>query len=197
MYISRLKTSLLLLIIYTTVNVQAQTPGTSLAQQYQDVVIKSGSYQGFKEIRQDKIELFWKNIQDTLTRERTLRNEANAKIQGSAQTVNQSKAELESIQKQLEESKASVNQVNLLGIPVEKGTYSMIMWGIVGLLAAGLAFAIYRSNASVKEASYRSGLFNDLTEEFQKHKAAANEKEKKLARELQTERNRIAELTGR
>lgn len=193
----RLKSTLLFLIICTTVNVQAQTPGTSLAQQYQDVVVRSGSYQGFKEIRQDKIELFWKNIQDTLTRERQLRNEANAKIQGSAQTVNQSKTELESVQKQLEESKASVNQVNLLGIPVDKGTYSMIMWGIVGLLTAGLVFAIYRSKSSVNEARYRSGLFNDLTEEFQKHKAAANEKEKKLARELQTERNRIAELTGR
>lgn len=197
MYTSRLKTTVLLLIIFTTLNVQAQTPGTSLAQQYQDVVVKSGSYQGFKEIRQDKIELFWKNIQDTLTRERTLKNEANAKIQESAQTVNQSKAELESVQKQLEESKASVNQVNLLGMPVEKGIYSMVMWGIVSLLGAGLAFAIYRSSSSVNEARYRSGLFNDLTEEFQKYKVTANEKEKKLARELQTERNRIAELTGR
>ncbi|MGB4398645.1 MAG: hypothetical protein WBJ10_04700 [Daejeonella sp.] len=194
---SRLKSTLLLLIICTTINVQAQTPGSSLAQQYQDVVVKSGSYQGFKEIRQDKIELFWRNIQDTLTREKQLRNEANAKIQGSAQTVKQSKRELESVQKQLEESKASVNTVNLLGIPVDKATYSMIMWGIVGLLAAGLAFAIYRSKSSINEARYRTGLFNDLTEEFQKHKAAANEKEKKLAREVQTERNRIAELTGK
>lgn len=194
---SRLIPTLLLLIIYTTVNVHAQTPGTSLAQQYQDVVVKSGSYQGFKEIRQDKLDLFWKNISDTLAKERQLKNEANAKIQGSAQTVSQAKAELESVQKQLEESKASVNQVSLLGIPMEKGTYSMFMWGLVGLLGAALAFAIYRSRSAVNEARYRTGLFNDLSEEFQKHKISANDKEKKLARELQTERNRVAEITGR
>ncbi len=194
---SRLKLTLLLLIIYTTVNVQAQKPGTTLAQQYQDVVINSGSYQGFKEIRQDKLDLFWKNISDTLARERQLKNDANARINGSSQSVSQAKTELESVKKQLEQSKASVNQVNLLGIPLEKGTYSLIMWGIVALLSAALAFAIYRSKSSLREARYRSGLYNDLNEDFQKHKVNANEKEKKLARELQTERNRIAEMTGR
>ena len=194
---SRLKSTLLLLIIYTTINVHAQKPGTTLARQYQDVVMRSGSYQGFKEIRQDKLELFWKNISDTLARERALKNEANARIQGSARSVEQSKIELDSVKKQLEESKASVNQVNLLGMPLEKSTYSMVIWSIAALLAAALAFAIYRSNSSLKEASYRTGLYNDLSEEFQKHKVNANEKEKKLARELQTERNRVAELTGR
>ncbi len=194
---SKLKPTLLLLIIYTSLNVQAQKPGATLAQQYQDVVIKSGSYKGFKEIRQDKIDLFWRNIQDSLTRERQLKNEANAKIRGSAQTVTQSKTELESVQKQLEESEASVNQVSLLGVPMEKGTYSLVMWGLVLLLAAALTFSIYRSKSALTEARYRSGLFNDLADEFQKYKIAANDKEKKLARELQTERNRISEITGR
>ena len=194
---SRLKTTLLLLIICTSINVHAQKPGTTLARQYQDVVMRSGSYQGFKEIRQDKLELFWKNISDTLARERALKNEANARIQGSAQSVEQSKIELDSVKKQLEESKASVNQVNLLGIPLEKSTYSLVMWSIVALLAAALAFAIYRSKSALGEARYRTDLYNDLSEEYQKHKVNSNEKEKKLARELQTERNRVAELTGR
>ena len=194
---SKLKSTLLLLIIYTTVNVHAQKPGTTLARQYQDVVMRSGSYQGFKEIRQDKLELFWKNISDTLARERALKNEANARIQGIAQSVDQSKIELASVKKQLEESKASVNQINLLGMPLEKSTYTTVMWSIVALLAAALVFAIYRSNSSLKEARYRTELYNDLSEEFQKHKVSANEKEKKLARELQTERNMISEMKGR
>ncbi len=194
---SRLKFTILLLIVYTTLNVQAQTPGTTILQQYQDVVGRSGSYQGFKQIRQDKLDRFWKNITDTLAREKQLRTEFDAKIAASAQTVSQSKAELASLQKQLEESKASVNQVSLLGIPLEKGTYSLVMWGLVLLLGAGLAFAIYRSSSSLKEARYRTELYNDLSDEFQKHKLNANEKEKKLARELQTERNLMAEMKGR
>lgn len=194
---SRLKSALLLLIIYTTLNVQAQQPGTTLSQQYQDVVMKSGSYQGFKEIRQDKLDLFWKNISDTLNKERAALAEAKAKLGSNDQAALSSKTELENARKELEQSKARVDQVSFLGMYLEKGTYNMIMWGLVLLLGAGLAFAIYRSSSSLKEARYRTGLYNDLSEEFQKHKANSNEKEKKLARELQTERNRIAEMTGR
>ncbi|SKB54803.1 hypothetical protein [Daejeonella lutea] len=194
---SRLKITLLLLIIYTTVNVHAQKPGTTLSQQYQDVVINSGSYQGFKEIRQDKLDLFWKNISDTLNKERALLADAKAKLGSNDQAALSSKTELENARKELEQSKARVDQINLLGMYLEKGTYNMVMWGLVFLLGAGLAFAIYRSSSSLKEARYRTGLYNDLSEEFQKHKVNANEKEKKLARELQTERNRIAEMTGR
>ncbi len=193
----RLKSTLLLLIIYTTVNVQAQKPGPSLAQQYQDVVMKSGSYQGFKEIRQDKLDLLWKNVSDTLAKERASLNEAKGKLSSNGQAVLASKSELENAKKELVLSKARVDQIRLLGLYLGKGTYSMIMWGLVLLLGAGLAFAIYRSSSSLKEARYRTGLYNDLTEDFQKHKVNSNEKEKKLARELQTERNRLAEMSGR
>lgn len=187
----------LLLIVYTTSNVLAQTPGTPLSQQYNDVVLRSGSYQGFKEIRQDKIDLFWKNIQDTLAKEKQLLNAANAKLISAGQEVIKAKVELENAQKELEQSKASVNQVNLLGIPLEKGTYSLVMWGLVIFLAAALTFAIYRNKSSLNEAQYRTTLFNEVSEEFQKYKVSANEKEKKLARELQTERNLIEEMKGR
>ena len=195
---SRLKSILLpLLIIYTTLNVQAQKPGTTLNQQYQDVIVRSGSYQNFKQIRKDKLDLFWKNITDTLAKEKAMLNEAKAKLSSNDQAVLASKTELENAKKEFSVSKARVDQISLLGLYIEKGTYNMLVWGLIFLLGAGLAFAIYRSSSSLKEARYRTGLYNDLTEDFQKHKVNANEKEKKLARELQTERNRLAELTGR
>jgi hypothetical protein len=188
---------LLLLIIHTSFSVHAQKPGATLAQQYNDVVMRSGSYQGFKEIRQDKLDLFWKNISDTLAKERQLLTNANAKLLTNAQDVIKSKVELDNTQQELAGSRASVNQVSLLGIPLEKGTYSLMMWGLVLLLAAALTFAIYRNKSAANEARYRTELYNELAEEFQKHKVNANEKEKKLARELQTERNLIEEMKGR
>ncbi|MEJ7780818.1 MAG: hypothetical protein WKF68_14640 [Daejeonella sp.] len=187
---------LTLLIIYTSLYVQAQQPGTPLSKQYEDVVVKAGSYQGFKEIKEDRLQALWKNMSDSLQRERQLLNEAKAKLLTNEQGVSSSNAQLAAAQKELEQSKARVNQVSLLGIYLEKGTYNSIVGGFLFLLIAGLAFSVYRTNKSVKEARYRIGLFNDLTEEFQKHKANSNEREKKLARELQTERNKMAELTG-
>ena len=73
----------------------------------------------------------------------------------------------------------------------------MYLWGALLLLAAGLIFAISRMRSAVKEASYRSGLYEQLFLELCEHRSKANEREKKLARELQTARNRVEELTGK
>ncbi len=187
---------LTLLIIYTSLNVQAQQPGTPLAKQYEDVVAKAGSYQGYKQIQENRLQGLWKSMNDSLQRERQLLKETKAELLKNEGDVSSSSAQLAASQNELEQSKARVNQVSLLGVYVEKGTYDSIVGGFLFLLIAGLAFSVYRTNKSVKEARYRIGLFNDLTEEFQKHKANSNEREKKLARELQTERNKMAELTG-
>lgn len=187
----------LLLIAFISSTASAQKPGTTLPQQYIDVVVKSGNYNGFKEIRQDKIELFWKNIQDTLVKEKQLLNEAKARLGNVDQEIAKAKTATEQAEAAMAEAQARKDQINLLGIPMEKASYNMLMWGIVLLLVLALVFAIYRSKSAVTEARYRTGLFNDLTDEFQKHKVSANDKEKKLARELQTERNKLAELTGR
>jgi len=185
-----------LLIISVSTNVWAQQPGTSLSKQYEDVVAKAGSYQGFKEIKENKLEFLWKSISDSLQKERQLLKEAQAQLLKNGQTANKSKAGLATAQLELEKSEARVNQVSFLGIYLEKNNYNLIMWGLVIILAACLAIAVYLTRKSVKEAHYRIGLFNDLSEEFQRHKTNSNEREKKLARELQTERNKMAEFSG-
>jgi hypothetical protein len=185
-----------LLIISVSTNAWAQQPGTSLSKQYEDVVAKAGSYQGFKEIKENKLEFLWKSMSDSLQKERQLLKEAQAQLLKNGQTANKSKAGLATAQLELEKSEARVNQVSFLGIYLEKNNYNLIMWGLVIILAACLAIAVYLTRKSVKEAHYRIGLFNDLSEEFQRHKTNSNEREKKLARELQTERNKMAEFSG-
>ncbi|MEJ7694292.1 hypothetical protein [Daejeonella sp.] len=194
---SRLKFTLLLLIVYTTQNVHAQKGGNTLAEQYQNLIMYSGGYPGYKQIRQQKVDLLWKNVSDTLAAQRLLLKEAKLQLGSDDQAFLASKAELENVKKENALFKARTGRNSVLGLYVETGTYNMIMWGIIFLLGAGLGFAIYRSTSALKEARYRTGLYNDLTGEFQKHKVNSNEKEKKLARELQTERNRLAEMSGR
>jgi hypothetical protein len=71
------------------------------------------------------------------------------------------------------------------------------MWGLVILLGAIAGIVIARSGRFKYEADYRIKLYNELEEEFKGYKSKANDKEKKLARELQTERNKVDELMGR
>jgi len=71
------------------------------------------------------------------------------------------------------------------------------MWGLVIGFGAIAAIVIAKSGNNSREATYRIKLYNELEEEYKVYKAKANEKEKKLARELQTERNKLDELTGK
>lgn len=185
-----------LLIIYTT-ELRAQAPSPTLAEQYQEIVGRAGSYQGYKQVRETRLQALWKSSLDSLQRERQLLREAQAKLGTNDDAVGGVKAELDAKNKELAAAKASKDEISVLGMSFEKRTYNSIVWGLILVLAAGIAFLIYRAGAAGKEAKYRTDLYNELFEEFREHKVKANEKEKKLARELQTERNLIAELKGR
>ena len=193
---TKIQNILVLLIICISANSWAQQPGSSLAQQFNEVVTKASSYQGHKEIKDVKLQALWRNVTDSLQREKQFLNESKAKIVQNSQSIAGLKAELKQQKESLAEARSAVDEVSLVGIAVNKSTYNVLMWGLVFLLSGALAFAFWKAKSSVNEAAYRRGLFNDLSAEFQEHKVKAIEKEKKLARELQTERNRIAELSG-
>ena len=194
------------LIICTTSSVLAQVPAANtlavkqapalsgtLAQQYDEVVNRSGSYKIYKNIKKTKIEELWKNVNDTLKQQQQLVLQSKAELEKSSQTISDMQSEIDNFNA----SDSSIGKVSNIGTSIKESSSSLFLWGALLLLAAALAYAIFRMRAAVKEASYRSGLYDQLFEELREHRSKANEREKKLARELQTERNRIAELTGR
>ncbi|MEO6977486.1 MAG: hypothetical protein ABI113_03875, partial [Mucilaginibacter sp.] len=140
---------------------------------------------------------FYKNMRDSISVDRKKLQEAEAKLAAATKTTTDLQSNVSEKEKSLEQSNSRVNSVNFLGIYVDKGVYNLIMWGLVLALGLTAAVVIYRSGSYSREARYRIGLYNELDEEFKTYKAKANEKEKKLARELQTERNKVDELMGR
>lgn len=148
-------------------------------------------------IQEPFITSFYKNLKDTINVERRKRLEAEAKLAVQTKTTNDLQTNVSEKEKSLAQSNARVNSVNFLGIYIDKSAYNLIMWGLVIALGATAAVVIVRSGSHSREARYRINLYNELEEEFKTYKAKANEKEKKLARELQTERNKVDELMGR
>ena len=183
--ISLLTISLLLTCISR--NAIAQVPDTSLAKQYEEVVIKSGSYKVYKNIRKTKIEQLWKNVTDSLQQQKTLLNESRARLSGSEKLIAELKSKIES-------KKSPVADL----IPEDISVSSTAgLWGLVILLGVALVLVFVRSRSALKEANYRSELYDELTAEFREYKSKAAEKERKLARELQDERNLVDELRGK
>ncbi|QXV66887.1 hypothetical protein INP83_07340 [Mucilaginibacter sp. 21P] len=171
---------------------QPQKPvDKSLHGQYAYLLTKIYNYQ------QPLVGALVKNYNDTLKAARKQLKDAQETVTAQAKTIDTLKRSSSNKDQSLAASQAKVNEVSLLGIPIEKDTYNLIMWGLVIVFGAIAAIVIARSGAHSREAKYRVKLYNELDEEYKNYKAKANEKEKKLARELQTERNKLDELTGK
>jgi hypothetical protein len=171
----------------TVITQQPIAVDKSLNAQYQDLLTKVYGYQ------RSFVSALWKNVTDTINNNRRKLKEAQATIATQTQTIK----DLEGDVTEKEESLAVADSINLLGVALPKSTYNLIMWGLVIVVGAIAAIVIARSGSNKREASYRTQLYNELEEEFKAYKTKANEKEKKLARELQTERNKVDELMGR
>jgi hypothetical protein len=163
----------------------------SLNGQYQYLLTKVYGTQS------DLVGAFHKSVMDTLIQARRALKASQAQVAVQTKTIdslqNSNKASGES----LADANSKRNEISLIGIEIDKSTYNIIMWGLVLVLGATAAIVIGRSGAASHEAKYRIQLYNELDDEYKNYKAKANEKEKKLARELQTERNKLDDLLGK
>jgi len=175
-----------LLLICTSLNVSAQVPDTTLAGQYEAVVIKSGSYKIYKNVQKTKIEQLWKNVNDSLQKERQNAAESKAQLQKGL-------AEIPLLQAEIQKLKAADSALNKL----KNVGDNTLLWGLVVLLGAGIVFVIYRSRSTVQEVKDQNERYDELATEFRDYKSKAAEKERKLARELQNERNLVDELKAK
>ncbi len=138
--------------------------------------------------------VFYKNYMDTLRGERRKIKDITAKLDTQSKTITRLQNDASAKAQGLTDAISKTNEVSFVGLPMSKSMFSFIMWGLVLVLGGALATVVYLSGANKREAAYRIQAYDELAGEFQAYKIKANDKEKKLARELQTERNKYDEL---
>ncbi len=163
----------------------------SLNGQYQFLLTKVYRYQ------QPLIAALWKNASDTLNLNKHKLKEALGKAPLQNKIIDSLKKDIADKDKELSASNDRVNAIDVFGIFIQKSVYNLVMWGLVALFGIVAIVVIARSGSYSREAKEKVRLYEELEEEFKAYKAKANEKEIKLARELQTERNKLDELLGR
>ena len=159
----------------------------TLNSQYQYLISKVYHYQ------QPLISALWKNASDTL-------NANRAKLKTALGQIAVQNKQADSLKTQLNDQGAELARqdgIAIFGIVLPKTTYNIIVWGLVALFAIIAFVVIARSASYRREARYRTQLYTELEEEYKTFKTKANDKEKKLARELQTERNKLDDLLGK
>jgi len=169
----------------------------SLKGQYESLLYRSKSYYGAKLIIPARLTAFYQNVADSIRKERASSKNAFIKIREQAKTIDTLNSQIKGNESSLANSNAKLDQISFLGIPFSKSAYNTLVWSIIIVLALALAFVVIRSAKNISEAKYRTELYDEVSKEYQTFKVKANEKEKKLARELQDERNKLEELKNR
>ncbi|MBS1520956.1 MAG: hypothetical protein JST50_08175 [Bacteroidetes bacterium] len=171
-----------------------QLNAKSLNNQYQYMLSKTLRFQ------QPLLAALWKNVTDSLTKARNDGKAAQAKLSADAKLIDSLKTAAANASKEPAASQSSSSQsdtISMFGINLSKSTYNLVMVGLVVILGLALAIVIGTTAKHKHEARHRTELYEEIEEEFKTYKAKANEKELRLARELQTERNKLDELLGR
>ncbi|GGG38235.1 hypothetical protein GCM10011344_43840 [Dokdonia pacifica] len=193
--------SLLILCFGVLLYANAQEPQTedvapkTVIEQYDQVIKSSGNYNNgpkrYKVIERPKLERYRKQLSDSVTTLKTKITNLNKRIEDQASEITGLNTNLSSTQKTLEDTNLEKDSMSFLGSQMSKGSYQTMMWSIIGILFLGLLLFIFRfknSNTLTRQAKRK---LDELELDFDDYKRKALEKEQKLGRQLQDERNKL------
>lgn len=165
-----------------------------LRTQYNEMLESSESYTDYKVVKKSTLNQYSKAVRDSLQENRDEIKALKKETAEHKAKISQLSNKITELEGQLAKSEELRESLAFIGINMSKSTYHSIVWTLIGGLAIFGAFAyvsFVRSN-SVTTATKKD--FDKLQSEFEDHKANSYEKQIKIARELQTERNSVEEL---
>ncbi len=190
-----MKRILLLGIILFSLPVFSQdTPPDNLQERFNYMKEKSQSYNDYKVIKGTVLDGVWKITMDSIKAQRVLVRETKAIVDKLKGEVAQANNTIDEKDKTLAAMEHDVTHISVLGFDVNKVAFiSMVGFIFLGLLVlAGLMFA--RLKYIISSTREKNEAANLLTQQFEDYKRNALDKQMKLSRELQDERNKLQEL---
>ncbi|MCZ6595042.1 MAG: tRNA (guanine-N1)-methyltransferase [Bacteroidetes bacterium] len=165
----------------------AQQKTTTLEELFVDVIDKSNRYEEYKVVKIYKLNNLKKNVEDSIaTIKKDLEN-AQGTIALQKSEIDTLTRSMSSLQTELNTSIENQDGINLFGALINKTTYKITMWGIIGILVLVVLYLLFKfknSNVITKAAKLK---LTETDEEFETHRQQALEREQQLRRKLQDE----------
>jgi hypothetical protein len=166
----------------------------TLRERYLLMKNKSQNYQEYKVIKENLLDNWWKIVTDSVSAKQAAIRSSKAEIKKLQADLNQNIEALKTKENSMKEIVYASTHISVLGIDFDKRFFA----GMVGfiLLLAGLAIAgiLYSIRVIKKNLAEKEELANSISVEYEEYKRKAMEKQTKLSRELQNERNKLQEL---
>lgn len=168
----------------------------SLKERYLLMKQHSQTYSDYKVIKETVLDGVWKISMDSVAALENRLNDAEASIQSMGEQIKQLESQASQRELATQQMEFDSTHINLLGLDFSKAFF-LILIGVVFaallVLLGSATGAVKLLRRSIKEKEL--SLFG-LTAEFDEFRKKALEKEVKLSRELQNERNKLIELKG-
>jgi hypothetical protein len=195
------RSAIFLILMLVAAVVSAQTAADalrpdnqSLRERYLIMKTKSQNYQEYKVIKENLLDSWWKIVTDSLQAKQAAIRQSRANANKLQADLNQSIETLKSKEASMQDVVYSSTHIKVLGIDFDKGFFA----GMVGfiILALGLTIAVimYTLKASRRTLKEKADLATAISNEYEEYKRKAMDKQTKLSRELQNERNKLQEL---
>lgn len=193
--------ALLLICMLTVAGTFAQTAADALKsdnqtlrERYLVMKTKSQNYQEYKVIKENILDGMWKIVQDSVTAKQAAIQKAQSEIIQLRAELTKNSETLKAKENSMQDIVHASTHITVLGIDFDKGFFAA-MFGIVLLIAALLiAGVLYRMKVLHKNLTEKEELANSISIEYEDYKRKAMDKQTKLSRELQNERNKLQEL---
>ncbi|MFC6859430.1 hypothetical protein [Zunongwangia atlantica] len=192
---------LITLLIFTAFTLQSNAQDSisttnPIQQEFQELIESSNNYQEYKVVNYDDLIDLRDNTNDYIQKLKDQITVGKNTADQQEDEIANLEGELKTTQQDLQKVTEEKDNIVFLGLPLTKGTYMAMMWGIVAILILALLFFIYKfknSNSVTKEAKKR---LDDTEREFDAYKKKALEKEQRLGRLLQDEKNKVNRMNS-
>lgn len=177
----------------------AQQTSSSLDQQYNELIeasnsVRSGSGREYKVVNLQDLNTIWKNVQNSMAASKEELTATQNKVDNLNQEVSKLTKKIDEQQSIVEASEHAATHISVLGMDVPKDKFVAAFWITTAILLVLLAGAIFQFKRS-RNTTQRTQLnFVQLQEEMEELRRTSLEKERRLRRELQTERNAVEEM---
>ncbi len=168
----------------------------SLQERYYLMKTNSETYQDYKVIKEYILDGVWKITNDSLNKRDKQLADARAKNDTLQNKLSEAKAEVKSKTDSMADIVFAGSHINVLGKDFSKGAFLIISFIVFVLLALTITLLLLRQREMQKFVSESKLIMANLNNEYEEYKHKAVEKQIKLARDLQTERNKLSDLIG-
>lgn len=166
----------------------------TLRERYLVMKMKSQNYQEYKVIKENILDGWWKIVSDSMNAKQAAIRKTQSELNNLQADLNKNIETLKSKETSMQDIVYASTHIRVLGIDFDKGFFAGLFGAILIVAALVLAAVIYSMKVLKKNLTEKEELASAISNEYEEYKRKAMDKQTKLSRELQNERNRLQEL---